>query len=90
MFKKDNLVRLISEDKDTEVMCVLEDSDGTTGTTYCVIGDDLDDHYFDTGDLELVAEEVLEDKVLNLAKRIQQQCDIISNAASNIKEMTKN
>jgi hypothetical protein len=65
MFKKGDLVRLASEDEEKEIMCVLEDSDKSTGTTLVqlfvlnnVYYDDeenwhLDVNRFDTEDLEL-------------------------------------
>jgi hypothetical protein len=55
MFEKDNLVRLITEDGDSEVMCVIEDSDGNAGITHVMDNDD-GDSYISTGDLELVTD----------------------------------
>jgi|TARA_R100000789_G_scaffold8333_1_gene12411 hypothetical protein len=65
LFKKGDLVRLASEDKEKEIVSVLEDSDESTGTTLVqlfvlnnVYYDDVENRHldvnrFDTENLEL-------------------------------------
>tara|TARA_R110000824_G_scaffold66018_4_gene171583 strand:+ start:114 stop:590 length:477 start_codon:yes stop_codon:yes gene_type:complete len=52
MFEVGNLVRLITEEGDSEIMRVLEDHDD--GVTHCAIGNDDNEAWYDTTDLELV------------------------------------
>jgi|ETNmetMinimDraft_13_1059891.scaffolds.fasta_scaffold293319_2 hypothetical protein len=52
-FKKDNRVRMITDEGNAQVMCVVEDSNELTGTTECMMN-----ATFDTNDLELISEAI--------------------------------
>ena len=75
MFKEGNLVCLTTEDGSGEVMRVLEESD-FDGTTHVAIGNDDDDQYLDTNDLELVAQSVLEQPSIPQVMNVNKMSDL--------------
>ena len=79
-FKTGDIVRLARDDDSGEPMRVLKVND-FTGVTFCVIGDDEDDEYFDTMDLELYP------TMETLANKIAKECGIIEDAVASIRYM---
>ena len=79
-FKTGDIVRLAKDDDSGEPMRVLKVND-FTGVTFCVIGDDEDDEYFDTMDLELYP------TMETLANKIAKECSIIEDAVADIRHM---
>jgi hypothetical protein len=79
-FKTGDIVRLARDDDSGEPMRVLKVND-FTGVTFCVIGDDEDDEYFDTMDLELYP------TMETLANKIAKECSTIENAVADIRRM---
>jgi len=74
-FKTGDIVRLARDDDSGEPMRVLKVND-FTGVTFCVIGDDEDDEYFDTMDLELYP------TMETLANKIAKECRTIEDAVA--------
>ena len=79
-FKTGDIVRLARDDDSGEPMRVLKVND-FTGVTFCVIGDDEDDEYFDTMDLELYP------TMETLANKIAKECRTIEDAVADIRRM---
>ena len=79
-FKTGDIVRLARDDDSGEPMRVLK-VNYFTGVTFCVIGDDEDDEYFDTMDLELYP------TMETLANKITKECGIIEDAVASIRYM---
>ena len=79
-FKTGDIVRLARDDDSGEPMRVLKVND-FTGVTFCVIGDDEDDEYFDTMDLELYP------TMETLASKIAKECNTIEDAVADIRRM---
>ena len=79
-FKTGDIVRLARDDDSGEPMRVLKVND-FTGVTFCVIGDDEDDEYFDTMDLELYP------TMETLANKIAKECSTIEDAVADIRRM---
>ena len=79
-FKTGDIVRLARDDDSGEPMRVLKVND-FTGVTFCVMGDDEDDEYFDTMDLELYP------TMDTLANKIAKECGIIEDAVASIRYM---
>ena len=79
-FKTGDIVRLARDDDSGEPMRVLKVND-FTGVTFCVIGDDEDDEYFDTMDLELYP------TMDTLANKIAKECRTIEDAVADIRRM---
>jgi len=79
-FKTGDIVRLARDDDSGEPMRVLKVND-FTGVTFCVIGDDEDDEYFDTMDLELYP------TMDTLANKIAKECSTIEDAVADIRRM---
>ena len=79
-FKTGDIVRLARDDDSGEPMRVLKVND-FTGVTFCVMGDDEDDEYFDTMDLELYP------TMDTLANKIAKECSTIEDAVADIRRM---
>ena len=79
-FKTGDIVRLARDDDSGEPMRVLKVND-FTGVTFCAIGDDDDNEYFDTMDLELYP------TMETLANKIAKECGIIEDVVASIRYM---